>query len=471
MKQKMAIERLLHSLAGKRVVIMGLGLHGGGTAAARWAAQHKARVLVTDLRTRKELAPSLKALKRYKGITYVLGKHRVADFRTADLIIKNPSVPPNSHFLSVAQQAGVPVENEVSLFFRLTKAPVVAVTGTKGKSTTTVLIHQILRAARQRPLMAGNIRVSPLDIVSRTDRRHPVVLELSSWQIEDAAHVRIRPHIAVMTNLLRDHLNRHRTMQQYSRAKAKLFSHQTAEDVAVLNHDNTYTRQIGRQVPGRRIWFSDRYIGEENAVYVKNKAIIERWNGHERQLLPLSAIGLAGRHNVQNVLAACAAVAPYTIPARVLQKTIREFPGVPGRLERVRTLHRVDYYNDTTATMPDAAIAALQSFQSKVILIAGGTDKNLDFRKLTQVIPRRTAVTILLPGTATEKIALALERKKYKHMCTAKSMNEAVRLAQAEAEKRHVTTVLLSPGAASFGLFSHEFDRGDQFIAAVKKLT
>lgn len=469
--KKVISNRQKEGIKGKTVVVMGLGLHGGGVAAATWAAKQGARVIVTDLRSRLELTRSLARLRKYTKITYILGKHRVKDFSSADLIIKNPGVPPDSRYLQAARQAGVPIENDASIFFRHSSSPVIAVTGTKGKSTTTLLIHALLRAARKKPILAGNIRISTFDILDQTRPSRPAVLELSSWQIEDAGHARIRPAIAVMTNILRDHLNRHGTMRRYVRAKAGLFRDQEPTDIAVLNYDNAYTRALGTQVTSQRVWFSRRDISGQNAVFVKNNLIVERLNGRERILARLRDWRLLGEHNIENILAACAAVSSYQISTTVILRVARSFREPTGRLELIKRTKEFSFYNDTTATMPAATVAALRVFPRTVVLIAGGTDKKLDYTELVKQILRRCSYVVLLPGSATQRIISGLRKNAFTRYVQVESMDQAVQAAIAQARKTEVGTVLLSPGAASFGLFVHEFDRGDAFVKAVKKHT
>ncbi|MBI5038078.1 MAG: UDP-N-acetylmuramoyl-L-alanine--D-glutamate ligase [Candidatus Kerfeldbacteria bacterium] len=447
-------------LKGKRVTVMGLGLHGGGIAAARWAHKRGAHVIVTDLRSRKILAASIKRLPK-KNITYVLGKHQMRDFTHTDLVIQNPGVPNYSPYIKAAHQAQVPVENELSIFYRLSKSPIIGVTGTKGKSTVTQLIYEILKHAKKRPLLGGNIRISPFDLLSKTISSRTAVLELSSFQLEDSAQARHSPPIAVVTNILHDHLNRHKTVIGYHNAKKNIFRFQSQDDWTILNYDDPTTRMWGREVPGKRMWFSRKSINEQHAVFVHKRAIFVRINGVLSEVMRLSDCGLRGAHNVSNILAAIAAARISGVSHTIIRKAVIAFHGLSGRMEVIREIQGVAYINDTTATIPDAAIATLKSINSKVVLIAGGADKRLDFNEFVKTIRQHAVWCILLSGSASDKINQLLRKKKYYQCTTVHSMQAAIQVAQEKSVGRY--PVVLSPGAASFGMFQNEFDRGDQF--------
>ena len=430
---------MIKDFKNKKVVVMGLGLHGGGMGVVKFFAQQGAKVLVTDLRTRKELKKSLDKLKGYK-INYVLGKHRVGDFKNVDLIIKNPGVPKDSKYLKMARKNKIPIETDIGLFFALCSwQKIIGITGTKGKSTTATLIAKLL-STKYKVVLAGNIRASVLEQLSKINRNTIVVLELSSWQLEDLKLYKQSPHIAVITNIMPDHLNRHKGMKDYIKAKKLIFKFQTNKDLLILNNDDTIVREFAKESNAKAIFYSK--IQALN--YLKN-------------------IKLIGEHNLYNISAAIIIAKIFKIPNISIKKTLGKFKGIEGRLEFIKEIKGVKYFNDTTATTPEATIAALRSFRNhNIILIAGGTDKNLKFKNLAKEILNKTKLLILLPGTATEEI-----KKKIKIQDT-NSMKDAVKMAYKTAKKGDI--VLLSPGCASFGLFQHEFDRGEHFKKWVKKL-
>ncbi|MEK9152762.1 MAG: UDP-N-acetylmuramoyl-L-alanine--D-glutamate ligase [Patescibacteria group bacterium] len=468
---------------------MGLGLHGGGLGVARWLRRRGAILTVTDLRDRFVLAPSVKELERGffrdrealgKGnahrVRYVLGRHDPADFAAADLIIQNPGVPREHPYLSLAAAHGVPVDTDIGMFFKLCQAPIVAVTGTKGKTTTTSLLAEMCRVRDPRTVVAGNIRVSALDALERLaklgSRTPPVVLELSSWQLEGLERHRMSPRLAVVTNIMEDHLNRYRGMEDYARAKELIVAFQGSDDVAVLNADDPRIRAIGGRAKSRLVWFSRQAFGDGDACFLRGKKIVMRQEGAERVIAGIEDIRIPGEHNVMNVLAAAAAAAVMGIPDAAISRVIRAFKGVPGRIETVAVKSGVTYVNDTTATAPDASIAAMKALAGrgkKIVLIAGGNDKDLHFDAWAATVKKSVKQVVMFEGTATPKMLAAFEAAGVRAgMIKTNSMIDAVRSA-AKAAKRG-DTVLLSPGCTSFGLFVNEFDRGDQFTAEVRSL-
>jgi len=482
----------------KKITVMGLGLHGGGVGMAKWLMRHGAAVTVTDLKGPEELADSIAELDRaYQGclehqkgppvrkIVYSLGSHAEKDFVAADMVIKNPAVPRENPFLSLTASKGIPVETDISIFFLLCPYPSTAVTGTKGKTTTTTLLADISRAHDKRTVVGGNIRISPLDALDKllqTAKKGaapppPIVLELSSWQLESLEKHHLSPRIGVMTNIMEDHLNRYRGMEDYARAKELMVSFQGAGDTAVLNVDDPRIAAIGeklalKQGGPRLLWFSVKSRKGEGCFVSGGKVVIDL-GGRRRTILPLSAVRIPGKHNLGNVLAACAAAAAMGIPDRTIAAVVRKFRGVPGRLEFLGVKGGVHFFNDTTATTPDAAMAAMRTLvpenRKRIVLLAGGADKELRFEEWAKVVAGRVKHLVLFSGTATPKMLAALDAAGVRTPRTVVgSMAEAMRIAKDQAKPPG--TVLLSPGCASFGMFVNEFDRGDQFVKAVKRI-
>lgn len=454
------------SFRGKRVVVMGLGLHGGGVAAVKWFARRGSLVVATDLRSRKTLAPSVKALAGVRHVRYVLGKHRKSDFARADFVAQNPLVPNDSPYLRTARKHGVVIVNDTSMFFEHAKGEFLGVTGTKGKTTVATLTAHVLRAQYgKRVLLAGNIpQFSLWDALDATKANSLSVLELSSWQLEGLPRVKRSPSVAVVTNLLDDHLNRYPSRAAYFEAKSSIWRYQDANGTVILNRDDTVCRTWGKQAKGRVLWYSLRPFKKADGAFLRSGILCVRERGKVIRVLPQTRLRLRGAHNVANVLAAILAARTHNVSFSVLRKAVQNFSGVSGRLEVVRVKNGVQFVNDTTATAPVAAVSALRSFSDKPIMIAGGTDKDLPYRELAHEMSKRAKRIILLPGTATEKLKKLL-RKRFIEVV---SMHDAVQVAVTFAKKGDV--VLLSPGAASFGLFLHEFDRGDAFIKEVRSL-
>lgn len=454
------------ALRGERVVVMGLGLHGGGVAAVRWFCRHGALVTATDLRSAEILRPSIAALKKYKNVSFVLGKHRKKDFRSASIVVQNPAVPSDSPYLRFALQNGTHIINDLTMFLERKKGQVVGVTGTKGKTTVATLAAHLLRTKfGRRVVLAGNIpRHSLWDALDVVNKTTISVLELSSWQLEGLPRIRKSPSVAVVTNLLDDHLNRYSSRAAYAATKANIWRFQDASGVTILNRDDPKCRVWKARVPGQVKFFSLRPFAHDDGAFLWRGGLWIREKEKRVRILQANKLFVRGRHNIANALAALLVARYFRVPIRTIRQALQTFHGVPGRLEFVRRIKGRTFWNDTTATAPAATLAALKSFSRKPILIAGGTDKDLPYKELAVCITKRAKLAILLPGTATEKLRKYLR----KHYRKADSMHEAVRVAMEVARPKD--DIVLSPGAASFGLFVHEFDRGDQFIREVKAL-
>lgn len=447
---------------------MGLGLHGGGLSATNWLTMHGAHVLVTDLRSRAILAPSIRNIARKNRVQLVLGRHRLQDFRSADLVVQNPGVPATSPYIAEARSYGIPVVNEATLFFLHCPCPVIGITGTKGKSTTSALLFAMLKKKYgKRVHLAGNIRTSAmLDIVDTLTSQSLVVTELSSWQLEGLPVIRQSPHVALVTNLLDDHLDRYPSRAAYFRAKSLIWRWQNSDDLALLNADNTPSRNWKRKPKARVMWFSGKRWGAGVVCGISNGHVVLRNGKRQRNIIATKDSTLRGAHATSIIVPAVLIAHLYHVSIPAIRSVLRSFQGLPGRLEPVKKVRGVEYMNDTTATTPVAAQSALASFPRKVILIAGGMNKKTPYNALAVAIRKKVKHLVLLPGTGSDELTRLL--KGWKHIHPAGSMHQAVTLAHALA--RSGDTVVLSPAGSSFNLFLHEFDRGEQFIAAVRQL-
>lgn len=452
----------------RRVLILGLGQYpkGSGVAAALLFARLGARVTVTDLKTKKELRANAARLRRFHNVRFVLGKHDLRDVRTAELIVANQRVRRDSRELRLARRLGIPAVTEIALFFDRCPSTVIGVTGTRGKSTTSALITAMLKASGLRVWLGGNILASPLTFLRRIKRNDVCVLELSSFQTESLADR--APHIAVVTNLLRDHLNTYDGMEDYAEAKAQIFRHQTARDVLVLNGDDAYGRRWSKEAPSRVVVFG--WSRGQARVQERNLVLIEK--GRKMRVARLVELPLIGRHNVMNILAACLAARAAGASMDGIRRGLFAFKPLPHRLEHVRTIHGVSYVNDTCATTPDGTIAAIEALSRghrHLWLIAGGADKELEYDELAKAVKRHRPHihVLLLPGDASVKINRALVSVSA-HVHPVKDLAEAVALASKRAVRGDV--VVLSPGAASFNQFANEFERGEAFRRAAQRL-
>lgn len=457
------------NLRDKKVTVMGLGLYedGSGISATRFLVTRGAKVTVTDLKTETQLAEQLKRLGKIKAkLKFVLGKHQESDFRSADLIIKNPGVPRTSKFLQISRTNNIPIMTDISLFFELIdRKRIFGVTGTRGKSTTTVLLYEFLKTVDKKAILGGNITKSPLAQMTQVKAGGLVVLELSSWLLESLEDIERSPHLAIFTNIYPDHLNTYSGMKEYVEAKKNIFKYQNLQDYTIFNRDNAYTLKLGQETPAKRFWFSLKEFKEENGCFVRAGKIIFRRDGIEQIICSVSDILLPGQHNLSNVLGAICGASIYGVKPAQIRFVLKRFRGVPNRLELLREIKGVKYYNDTTSTTPEATLVALKALSQKknIILIAGGSDKGLDFSQLFETINKNCRKVILLKGTGTERL-----KQGIKNYFIVESLAEAVSSAQSFARAGEV--ILLSPACASFGLFVNEFDRGDQFRRLIKKL-
>ena len=452
---------------------MGLGLNGGGLASARYFARHGARVTVTDLRAKELLKDSIEKLSGLP-VRYVLEKHDEQDFAEADIVIKNPAVSPGSPFLQAARSRGVPVETDLSIFLSQARNPIIGVTGSKGKSTTASAIAFGLKRVDPGAVLAGNITVSPLDFLDDIDPRSPVVLELSSWQLGDLrGRGLLRPAISAFTVVLPDHLDRYKGMGDYIADKKVIFQEQGPDQKAVFNLDDPYQREFPRETRAQACFYSgsDLPDGLRGAWLEGGKGMVRLSAGGGDEKLVLLEKRLPGAHNAVNLLCAGLVLQLYGIKAEVIRKALAEFPGVEHRLEMFHQWKKLRFYNDSAATIPHATVQAVKSVEPPVVLILGGTDKNIDFSPLAEVA-RAPRALVLLAGTGTEKIRALLDDEGVAYKGPFTDLAGAVDAAITAAGRgQENAAVLFSPGCTSFGMFRNEFDRGTRFKQTVREAT
>ena len=448
---------------GRAVTIMGLGLFGGGVAAARYFAVRGAHVTVTDLKGADALAPSLKALEGLP-ITFHLGGHRASDFTGADIVAVSPAVKKSSEFLQMAVRAGAEITCEMNLFVAACPAPLLGVTGSNGKSTTASLAADML--ARHRPSrLGGNIGKSLLGELDDIRPHETVVLELSSFQLQDLARLRRSPRAAVVTNISENHLDHHGDMPSYINAKKNILRFQSPGDLAVLNADDPEVRSWQQEARGRVVPYS---IGEALAegVFAEGERVTFRLGGREERADLTGRIPLLGRHNLSNILAAATAARLLDVPVEAIAASVAAFRPLPHRLEPVGRRDGVLFVNDSKATTPLAARAAIEAFDRPIVLIAGGYDKKADPAPMVEAIRRGVRAVVLIGETAGRlqdaigRGGPAVER--------ADTLEAAVGRAIARARPGDV--VLLSTGHASWDMFENYEQRGDAFRKAAQAL-
>jgi UDP-N-acetylmuramoylalanine--D-glutamate ligase len=454
---------------GKRITVMGLGTRGGGVGVARFFAEQGAIVTITDGKTAGELAQPMSELAGLP-IRFVLGGHEDRDFTTAgaDMVVRNPGVRRTSPFLRMARESGVPIEMEMSLFFRLCPAPIVGITGTKGKTTTATLCAAMLSARDERTVLAGNMGVSALAQLPRITPDTPVVIEVSNWQLEALDEHRLSSHIAVLTNISEDHLDTYDGFADYAATKRSIARQQQPEDWLVVNADDPEAWMATAETKACVFPFGGRDSGRAG-VWLAEGGLIVR---EERETVTIAIppyIRSGGDHLLANVAAAAAAAWKRGAPAEAIERGLRTFHGVKDRNERVGEVGGVEFVNDTAATTPIATIAALRAYAGRgVHLIAGGSDKRVELAPLADGAADLAAAIYLLNGTATPRLIELLHRRGAAFAGPFDSMRAAVSAAASAARPGEV--VLLSPGCASFGLFRDEFHRGEEFRQAVRAL-
>ncbi|NTW15230.1 MAG: UDP-N-acetylmuramoyl-L-alanine--D-glutamate ligase [Candidatus Moranbacteria bacterium] len=452
-------------LKGKRVTVFGLGTNEGGIGTVEFLERcGVGEIVVTDRKDEKALQASLDRLSGYDNITYALGRHREEDFIGTDLVVKNPGIPWNDRYVRLAESHGIPVEMDSGIFFENCDNRIVGVTGTKGKTTTASMIVHILRESGKGVVPVG---ISQAPVLGAFDRIRPddiVVFELSSWRLSALGRICRSPEVAVFTNFFPDHLNYYVSIDEYRDDKRNLYAFQKEGDVVIADAGLDFVRSD--DIPSEKLFFG-RSSGDD-AFFDGERAVLRR-EGIEIELFRSGDIAVPGSHARTDALAAATAAFVCGVPAEKIAAALRSFPGVPHRLEQVGEIRGVKFFNDSAATVPEAALAALSSFEVPVIHIAGGSDKNLDFGPLADGMLRMTRAAVLLPGTGTDRLLSELSAGSPEAVFSVEpDMESAVRSAFRLAEPGDV--VLLSPGAASFGLFRNEFDRGERFRDSVEGL-
>jgi len=436
---------------------MVLGLARTGSETARFLARRGAEVLVSDCRSEAELQGERETLCELP-VRFLLGGEETSWLEGLDLLVPSPGVPAENPLLREARNRGIQVVSEIELAYRFLSAPLVAITGTNGKSTTTTLVGGILKAKGLKIFVGGNIGAPLIGFVG--DRWDWGVVEVSSFQLEWVEQ--FHPRVAALLNLTEDHLDRYADFASYCEAKERIFCAQGEEDVAVLNRDDPLVWAMRERIRSRVVSFG--WMEVEEGVYATNREII--WRGdHREESFPLSRVRIQGVHNVENLMAAIAVGKALAVPARIIQQVIEEFPGLEHRLEFVRDKDGIRFYNDSKGTNVGAVVKSLASFSAPIILIAGGIDKGGEYRILEEEV-RRKVKKLILFGAAKEKIRSALGHLT--ETVVVENLEAAVQEADRNAGRGDV--VLLSPACSSFDMFQNYAERGKVFKALVLSL-
>jgi len=445
-------------LRKKRVLVVGLARTG--VATALFCAGHNAMVTATETRAEGELGDAPAKL-RAAGVTLELGGHTEKTFLAQDLIVPSPGVPADDKFLMLARSKGITVWSEIELAYRFLEGKLIGITGSNGKTTTTTLVHHILKAGAMRAYLAGNVGTPLISEVEKMDAGSVAVAELSSFQLELIE--KFRPNIGALLNLTPDHLDRHKTMEAYAAAKARIFENQTELDAAILNADDAASAKYAPKKP-QVFWFSRQKRVAQGACLHGDEIVVVH-HAKEDVVMKAAEISLAGAHNLENVLAAVIIARLAGVDSATIGRAVKSFAGVEHRLEFVADIRGVRYYNDSKATNVDATLKALDAFPGRILVILGGKDKGSDYTVLQKPL-RERAILALLIGAAAEKIekqiagSVAIER--------AGTLERAVEAATLAARSGDV--VLLAPACASFDQFENYEQRGRVFKQLVRSL-
>lgn len=442
--------------------ILVCGIARSGIAVARLVKKMGGNVTLQDMKQRENISEADELEK--EGFSLYLGDNPDDIVSKQDLIIISPGIPVYLPFIAKSESLGIPVISEVELAFRHTPCPVVAITGTNGKTTTTTMVGEIMQEFFGNVEVVGNIGVSYSGVVDKLVENQWVVAEISSFQMEKADT--FYPKICAVLNIAPDHLNRHKTMENYIAMKERVFQNQTENDFTILNFDDKVCRAMADKTKGKVVFFSSREK-LDSGIYIEDNAIKFNYNGINETVINIDELQILGRHNHENIMATVGIVAMAGVDFETIRKVLRKFMGVEHRIEYVNTVKDVVYYNDSKATNVDAGICGISAMNRPTILIGGGSEKGEDFTNWIKSFDDKVKHFILIGETATQ-IKECANANGFDDITMSNSMEEAVELAHSMAEKGYA--VLLSPACASFDMFQNYEKRGEYFKECVNKL-
>ncbi len=441
--------------SGTKILVFGAGV--SGVSAATTLAGLGAEVTLADGKIRQKLKNFSLAEPLPDKLYLAFGRQDESLLEDKQLMIISPGISINHSLPQAAWQRGIPVWGEIELAGRLSKAPIIAVTGTNGKTTTTTLLAEMIKTRFAEVVVGGNIGVGLAQAAVNISSEGYIVAEISSFQLEGS--VTFHPHIAMVLNLTPDHLDRHGSMEGYGAVKEKVFANQSEADFLVLNHDDDLVRAMsGRSRP--QVFFFSRCAELDSGAFVKQGTLCLRWQGKTTPICRVEEMRILGGHNVENALAACAAAYLAGVAPQAMADVLRSFPGVEHRIEPVATINGVGFFNDSKATNPESSIKALEAFSDGVILIAGGRDKNTDLSEFLKWVKEKVDLLILI-GEAADRFETAARQRGFTKIFRAESLGQAVEKARTEARPPQV--VLLSPACASYDMFDNYEQRGEAF--------
>lgn len=450
------MENYKKQFKNKKITIMGLGLLGRGLGYTKFLAECGADLIVTDLKTKEQLVTSVKALSKFKNIEFVLGEHRLEDFKGRDMIVKAAGVPLDSIYINEAKKNNIRVEMDVSLFAKCAPGVmIIGVTGTRGKSMTTTLTYEVLKAneklLKRKVFAGGNLRgVATLPLLKKVKEGDILVCELDSWQLQGFGEAKISPHISIFTTFMPDHMNYYKdSMEKYFEDKENIFKYQNKNDILIIR-------------PGMKEFIKDKEV--KGKLIVVDTKETENWK-----------FNVPGIHHRENMACAVEVAKQLNISLPKIKKVIEKFKDLEGRLQLLKTYKGIKIYNDNNATTPEATVAGIEALkvlpilgigEKKITLICGGSDKNLPLDKFVEAINKYCKKVVMIPGIGTERLINNYQLLISNEM--GKDLKDAVKKALAQSKKGDI--VLFSPAFASFGMFNNEYERNDLFIEIIKGL-
>lgn len=444
---------------GKKALVCGMAK--SGIAAAKLLKRLGAKVTLQDMKKREDISADVLSLEN-EGIVLYTGANPDDIACEQDIIVLSPGIPCDLPFIAAAEEAGVNVISEVELAYGLTPCPITAITGTNGKTTTTTLTGEIMKAIYPETAVVGNIGIPYSDEVQRLTEKDWVVAEISSFQMEKAKE--FHPHISAVLNITPDHLNRHKTMEVYITMKERVFAKQTEEDFCILNYSDAVCRKMADKTAAKVFFFSSSEKLEEG-IYLDGENIEVRWGEINETLINVNDLQILGVHNHENVMAAATAGICAGVALDTIRSVLKSFAGVEHRIEYVATVDGVDYYNDSKGTNVDASIRAVLAMKKPIVLIGGGYDKGSSFDEWTQLFPGRVKHLVLI-GVTAPLVRASAEKFGFTAISDCETFQEAVDLCRAKAEAGDC--VLLSPACASWGMFDNYEQRGNMFKEQVR---
>ncbi len=463
-----SLDNFKNFLKDKKIAVLGLGI--SNMPLVEYLAKMGYPISVFDTAEKEQLEHNILKLKNYRNIDYHLGKNYLNALKGFDIIFKTPKIRHDIPELEKEKERGALITSEMEVFVELCPAEIIAVTGSDGKTTTTTIIYNILKEAGYKCWLGGNIGTPLIDRIEEINPNDKVVLELSSFQLQT---MKKSPNIAVITNISQNHLDVHKSMEEYINAKKNIFYYQDKEDSVILNYEDEITRNFAAEAVGDIRYFS-RTQKVLKGAYVKDGAIFFTYKGGDaREIIKTDKILLPGLHNLDNYLAAIAATA-HMVDNHAIEKVAVEFKGVEHRIEHIRELNGINFYNDSIATSPTRTIASISSFNQKVILIAGGYDKKISYSEIGKIIVEKVKVLVLVGQTAhlieksleDEKKMSGIQTQIPVYKCN--TLEDAVKKAYTSAEKGDI--IILSPASASFDMFKNFEERGNKFKEIVNSL-